>query len=83
VRSEQLETIKNKVIAEALASAHTHTIRTHLVSMESRRRLPELGVGKNLDPYSALSTYLDNREDIQDIADDMLLAAESLLAEIV
>ncbi|MGY6530385.1 MAG: exonuclease subunit SbcD [Cyanobacterium sp.] len=82
VRSEQLEAIKNNVLVEALDSAHTHTIRANLVSVENRRRLPELGVGNNLDPYSALSTYLDNREDIQDIADDMLRAAEGLLAQI-
>lgn len=82
VRSEQLEAIKNKLIAQALTSSHTYTIRANLVSTENRRRLPELGVGKNLDPYSALSTYLENREDIQDIAEDMLAAAETLLAEI-
>ncbi|MBE9222439.1 exonuclease subunit SbcD [Cyanobacterium stanieri LEGE 03274] len=82
VRSEQVEEIKNKLLVEALSSAHTYTIRAELVSVESRSRLPELGVGNNLDPYGALSTYLENREDIQDIADDMLAAAQNLLAQI-
>ena len=32
-----------------------------------------------LDPLAALRTYLDNREDIQELTPDLLAAAEHLL----
>jgi len=82
LRSEQMESINIGTINDALNIAHTYTIRANLVSQENRRRLPELGVGNSLDPYTALVTYLENREDIQDISDDMLKAAQNLLGEI-
>ncbi len=82
IRSEQLELINNSVIHEALKAAHSYTIRPEIISQLSRPRLPELGIGKSLDPIEALKTYLNNREDIKDIAEDMLEAAESLLHEI-
>ncbi len=81
IRSEQLELINNTVIHEALKLAHNYTIRPEIISQLSRPRLPELGIGKSLDPIEALKTYLDNREDIKDIAEDMLEAAELLLNE--
>ena len=81
IRSEQLELINNAVIHEALKAAHNYTIRPEIISQLSRPRLPELGIGKSLDPIEALKTYLDNREDIKDIAEDMLEAAELLLNE--
>ncbi|MDJ0581892.1 exonuclease subunit SbcD [Crocosphaera sp.] len=81
IRSEQLELINNTVIHEALKAAHNYTIRPEIISKLSRPRLPELGIGKSLDPIEALKTYLDNREDIKDIAQDMLEAAELLLNE--
>ncbi len=79
IRSEQLELINNAVIHEALKSAHSYTIRPEIISQLSRPRLPELGIGKSLDPMEALRTYLDNQEDIKDIVDDMLEAAQLLL----
>ncbi|MDJ0731137.1 MAG: exonuclease subunit SbcD [Crocosphaera sp.] len=81
IRSEQLELINNPVIHEALKAAHSYTIRPEIISQLSRSRLPELGIGKSLDPIEALKTYLDNREDIKDIRDDMLEAAKLLLNE--
>ncbi len=81
IRSEQLELINNTVIHETLKAAHNYTIRPEIISQLSRPRLPELGIGKSLDPIEALKTYLDNREDIKDIAEDMLEAAELLLNE--
>ncbi|MBF2056779.1 MAG: exonuclease SbcCD subunit D [Cyanobacterium sp. T60_A2020_053] len=77
--STQLDDIDQKIINEALESAHTKSIRANVVTKESRRRLPELGEGSNLDPYSALSTYLTNREDMKDIAEEMLTAARELI----
>lgn len=81
IRSEQLELINNTVIHEALKAAHSYTIRPEIISQLSRPRLPELGIGKSLDPIEALKTYLDNQEDIKDIRNDMLEAAQLLLTE--
>lgn len=64
---------------QVLKSAHSYTIRPELVSQLARPRLPELGVGNTLEPIEALQAYLDNKEDLQDISQEMLEAAESLL----
>jgi DNA repair protein SbcD/Mre11 len=79
IRSEQLEAIDASTLAEALKTAHTYTIRPELISQLSRPRLPELGVGTNLDPMEALQAYLDNRTDLREIVSDMLEAARELL----
>ena len=79
LRSDQLEQIDSNTINQALQGAHTYTIRPQLVSQLARPRLPELGVGSSLNPLEALKTYLDNREDLQDIATQMREAAEILL----
>jgi exonuclease SbcD len=79
LRSEQLELINIATLQQALKTVHHCTIRAELVSQLARPRLPELGVGNNLDPLEALSAYLSNREDIQDLAKDMLRAAQNLL----
>ena len=79
LRSDQLEQIDSNTINQALQSAHTYTIRPQLISQLARPRLPELGVGSSLNPLDALKTYLDNREDLQDIATQMKEAAETLL----
>jgi exonuclease SbcD len=79
LRSEQLDLINTAAIVRALQAAHSHSIRPELVSQLARPRLPELGVGNTLDPIQALTTYLNNREDLQDIRKDLLEAAEVLL----
>ncbi|MGB7443108.1 MAG: exonuclease subunit SbcD [Coleofasciculaceae cyanobacterium] len=80
LRSEQLDLIDNTAIHQVLSEAHSYTIRPELVSQLARPRLPELGVGSSINPIDALQTYLDNREDLRDIATDMLEAAQRLLA---
>ncbi len=82
LRSEQLELIKMSRINESLSSAHTYNLKAQLVSKLARPRLPELGIGKGLDPLCALSTYLNNRQDLQDLVPDMLTAAENLLSKL-
>lgn len=79
LRSEQLELISNLALDKALKSAHTYTIRPELISQLARPRLPELGVGNNIDPLEALQAYLNNREDLQDIAEEMLETAQGLM----
>ena len=79
LQSQQLDAIDTGAIDRALRSSHSHSIRPELVSQLARPRLPELGVGNTLNPIEALTTYLDNREDLQDIRRDLLEAAETLL----
>ena len=80
LQSQQLDAIDTAAVDRALRSAHSHSIRPELVSQLARPRLPELGVGNTLNPIEALTTYLDNREDLQDIRQDLLEAAETLLS---
>ncbi|MCZ8039918.1 MAG: exonuclease subunit SbcD [Microcystis sp. LE17-20A] len=79
IRSEQLELINTNQLDEALKTAHSYSIRAELISQLTRPRLPELGVGNQLDPMEALKAYIDNKKDLRDIVDDMLEAAQLLL----
>jgi exonuclease SbcD len=79
IRSEQLELINTNQLDEALKPAHSYSIRAELISQLNRPRLPELGVGNQLDPMEALKAYIDNKKDLRDIVDDMLEAAQLLL----
>ncbi len=81
LRSEQLDLINTSAIDRALQSAHSHSIRPELVSQLARPRLPELGVGNTLNPIEALTTYLNNREDLKDIHQELIAAAEVLLSQ--
>lgn len=78
-RADQLDHISTTKLHDALALAHTYTIQSELISQQSRARLPELDVGRQLDPLEALQTYLTNREDLKDIEADILQAAQGLL----
>ena len=83
LRSQQLDLINTSALDRALQSAHSHSIRPELISQLARPRLPELGVGNTLNPLEALTTYLNNREDLKDIQTELLEAAENLLNETV
>jgi exonuclease SbcD len=82
IRSEQLELINTNQLDEALKTAHSYSIRAELISQLTRPRLPELGVGNQLDPMEALKAYIDNKKDLRDIVDDMLEAAQLLLNQL-
>jgi len=62
IRSEQLELINTNQLDEALKTAHSYSIRAELISQLTRPRLPELGVGNQLDPMEALKAYIDNKK---------------------
>lgn len=79
LRSQQLDLINTAALDRALQSAHSHSIRPELISQLARPRLPELGVGNTLNPLEALTTYLNNQEDLKDIQKELLQAAEGLL----
>ncbi|MDH6098755.1 exonuclease SbcCD subunit D [Anabaenopsis sp. FSS-46] len=81
IRSEQMDVIDTAAIHGALSLAHNYTIKAELVSQLARPRIPELTASSSIDPRSALQTYLNNREDLKDIAASMLEAAENLLAD--
>lgn len=80
LRSQQIDLIDNTALHESLTTAHSYTIQAELVSQLARPRVPELDAGAGIDPLSALKTYLDNREELEDIKGDLLEAAEGLLA---
>ncbi|WP_310418357.1 exonuclease subunit SbcD, partial [Chamaesiphon sp. OTE_8_metabat_110] len=77
---QQVELISTSGIHEALSTAHHYTIQAELISQLSQPRLPELGCSVG-DPMVALSTYLDNRPDLKDIATAMIAAANELLSD--
>lgn len=80
LRSEQIDQIDSAALHRALSQAHTYTIQPELVSQLARPRLPELGASSAIDPMEALTTYLKNRPDLQDISAPMLEAAHRLLS---
>lgn len=80
LRSEQLEAINTRALQKALSFAHSYTIYPELVSQLARPRMPEFGEKVSLDPMEALKTYLTNRDDLKEISQEMLDAAEQLLA---
>ncbi|MEH2077178.1 MAG: exonuclease SbcCD subunit D [Nostoc sp.] len=81
LRSEQMDLIDSSSLHTALSPAHTYTIQAELVSQLARPRIPELSASSSIDPMEALKTYLNNREDLKDIATSMLDAAHKLLAD--
>lgn len=81
LRSEQLDQINNRALQKALNFAHSYSINPELVSQLARPRVPELGEQVTLDPMTALKTYISNRDDLQEISEEMLDAANRLLNE--
>jgi len=81
LRSEQMDLIDSSSLHTALSPAHTYTIQAELVSQLARPRIPELTASSSIDPMEALKTYLNNREDLKDIATSMMDAAHKLLAD--
>ncbi|MBE9110181.1 exonuclease subunit SbcD [Nodosilinea sp. LEGE 07298] len=81
LRSDQVDRIDQSSLETALAAAHTYSLQPELKAQTSRSRLPELGTDSTLDPLTALSAYLTNRNDLGDIAEGMLAAAAALMAD--
>ncbi|MGB7890373.1 MAG: DNA double-strand break repair protein Mre11, partial [Microcoleus sp.] len=79
LRSEQLDLIDNAELHILLGEAHSYTIQPELVSQLARPRLPELNANNSIEPLEALKTYLASREDLKDVAESMLEAAQGLL----
>lgn len=81
LRPEQLDLIDNSSLHNALTTAHTYTIQPELISQLAKPRIPELNASSSIDPMEALKTYLNNREDLKEIAPFMLEAAQNLLTD--
>ncbi|MBE7386225.1 MAG: exonuclease subunit SbcD [Leptolyngbya sp. SIO1E4] len=81
LRPDQVDCLDNAALYEALSPAHTYTIHPQIVTQKARSRLPELAPGNHLDPIEALQTYLTNREDLTELAADMVAAAQALVTE--
>ena len=81
LRPEQIDLLDDSQIREALSSAHNYTIHPELISQLSRPRLPELGIGTTIEPLQALQAYLQNREDLRDLQEPILEAAQRLLTD--
>ncbi len=76
---DRVELVSTAGLHEALSTSHHYTIQAELISQLTKPRLPELGCSVG-DPMVALSTYLDNRPDLKDIATAMIAAAEELMS---
>jgi len=81
LRPDQVDSLDNAVIYEALAIAHTYTLHPQIVTQRVRSRLPELTPNNSLAPMDALHTYLANREDLAEIAEEMIAAAQALIED--
>ncbi|NEP58796.1 MAG: exonuclease subunit SbcD [Symploca sp. SIO2G7] len=77
----QTDQIDHAALHQALADAHSYTIHPELVSLLMRPRIPALTSDNTCDPFSALQAYLSSREDLATLSDDMLAAAQALLAD--
>jgi exonuclease SbcD len=82
IKAEQLAQIDDRLLHEAMESAHNYALIPEVVSQNPRTRLADLSTAEALDPMSALKTYLSTREDLKKLESEMLMAAQELLSEI-
>ncbi len=82
IKAEQLALIDDRLLHEAMESAHNYSLIPEVVSQNPRSRMPDLSTAEALDPMTALKTYLSTREDLKSLEPEMLNAAQELLSEI-
>ncbi|PZO40046.1 MAG: nuclease [Pseudanabaena frigida] len=82
IKAEQLAQIDDRLLHEAMESAHNYSLIPEVVSQNPRSRMPDLSTAEALDPMTALKTYLSTREDLKNLEPEMLNAAQELLSEI-
>ncbi len=80
IRPAQVSLVKTQALEEALRLAHTYRIVPEVTRQDRSPRQPDLGLDNCLDPLEALATYLAKREDLGEIRQELLEAAERLLA---
>lgn len=81
LRPDQTDALDDQALYAALSSAHTYTIQPQVVVQKERSRLPELAPSNQLSSLEALSAYLANRSDLAEMAEEMLAAAQALIAD--
>lgn len=81
LRPDQMGNISSQALEAALSQAHTYTIQPEVSSQHVRARVPELGTDNSIDPVAALQSYLATRNDLADMADTLVEAAQTLLQE--
>ncbi|MCS6959934.1 MAG: exonuclease subunit SbcD [Pseudanabaenaceae cyanobacterium SKYGB_i_bin29] len=79
IKPEQVSSLDQHLIHQALASAHTYKIIAEVQETRPRIRLPDLTPEQVLDPLSALKHYLSKREDLRSLESDLISAAQTLL----
>ncbi len=80
IRPDQLEAVDETVFHAALAEAFSYSIAPDVVST-LRTRLPDLDPTQ-VEPLEALRHYLDAREDLVGLKEDMLVAAQQVLHDV-
>ncbi|ASC69246.1 Nuclease SbcCD subunit D [Halomicronema hongdechloris C2206] len=80
LRPDQLDQLDTNALEQALHHAHSYSLNPLLVSQLSRPRLPELAADDQREPIAALKAYVAHQQDLSEIADDMIEAAQALLA---
>jgi len=81
LRPDQLDQLDTNALDTALHHAHSYSLNPVLVSQLSRPRLPALAADDQREPIAALKAYLAHQQDLAEIADDMVEAAQALLAD--
>jgi exonuclease SbcD len=80
LKPEQAQHIHPAQIQAALAPAHSYTIEAQLVEEQPRQRLTQVDLSQALNPMTVLEQYIDESEELQPLKNELLLAAQTLLA---
>lgn len=80
LKPEQAQYIHLAQIQAALAPAHSYTIEAQLVEEQPRQRLTQVDLSQALNPMTVLEQYIDESEELQPLKNELLLAAQTLLA---
>jgi exonuclease SbcD len=80
IHPEQCNSINVKLFEELFKEAHTYSSKPDLITAKNQQRLPQIGSGNQLTPIDALKIYLENKSELQDIAQDILEAAQNLIS---
>jgi exonuclease SbcD len=80
IRADQLEEVDDRALHAALATAASYAIAPEVVAT-ARSRLPSMAA-TDLTPLTALEHYLNSRDDLAGLREDMLLAAQALIDDV-
>ncbi|WP_017325466.1 exonuclease subunit SbcD [Synechococcus sp. PCC 7336] len=81
IRTDRADEIDDRRLHELLSPASSYSISPEVIAAD-RTRLPGLAA-TDLTPVEALEHYLQTRDDLAGLHDDMLQAARQLMAEVI